>query len=815
MKVSRTIVLLPVLVLVLVLLGLSLPHSASAHGGSPTPTPPPILSLTSTPTGPSGPPAPTPLGPANGAPVTVPFAISWSAVSAPGILYYNWQVSPSPSMTPVIAQGTDVAPTTQDTVSGLPNGTYYWQVQAVQADSAAIGGEIAGAFSAPQSFTVTGANAGEPAAPTLNPPQTGATVFHPYFLFGMSWSTVPGATGYDVEFDSVDASFAVLYTNGSMVTGTSTLAGNFAQPGTYYFRVQAVNAQGARSVPSTVVTVVIAYNAPLSAPPTPADPPASATVTFPFTVSFTNVPIPQPQCYEVQFSTSSSFSTIEYDVPLIDPDVPFVTTPGSTSSYTVTQGLVGGITYWRVRATEGDASADTAAVTAWSTTGSFTMSSAPPAVVSVTPDTPAPPSGSSWLARIQLSADAPLGGSVVNLTSSNPSALTVPASVTIQLVGQTGPFLGAGIASGQFPYAAHEVTAATPVTVTAMLGSSSAATVITVEPPTVQQLIVDPGIVPGGEPPTTIVMLSGNAPAGGAVVSLSSNSPAVSVPATATVAAGSPSAYVNLTTNAVATTTTATVTASWNGASVSAQLTLTPQQPPASVTLSPASTSGTTGSSGVVQLQSPAAGDGAYISLTSSNPSVASVPPFITIGYAGTVGGFTVTTNPLSTPTTVTISATGAGVTVTATLTLQPAGGAPTPTPTPVPSATATSTPTPGASTTPTTTPQASPTPTATHGSAVSLSALALNPASVQGGTSSTGTATLSAPAPSGGAIVSLSSSNTAAATVPSRVTIAASASSTTFTVNTQRVSSHTSVTITGSWGGASQTAVLTVTGRY
>lgn len=96
---------------------------------------------------------------------------------------------------------------------------------------------------------------------------------------------------------------------------------------------------------------------------------------------------------------------------------------------------------------------------------------------------------------------------------------------------------------------------------------------------------------------------------------------------------------------------------------------------------------------------------------------------------------------------------------------------------------------------------------------APSLSSLALNPTSVRGGNSSTGTVTLNGAAPSGGAAVALSSSNTSVARVPSSVTIAAGASSASFTVTTQRVNSSTTVTISGSYG-VSRSATLTVTGR-
>src|SRR5438128_8900806 len=80
----------------------------------------------------AAPPAPTGLSPANGASVTVPFTISWNAVSDPsGITAYNWQVSNSPTMSPVILLNSTNGTTTQDTVSGLANGTYYWHVQAI------------------------------------------------------------------------------------------------------------------------------------------------------------------------------------------------------------------------------------------------------------------------------------------------------------------------------------------------------------------------------------------------------------------------------------------------------------------------------------------------------------------------------------------------------------------------------------------------------------------------------------------------------------------------------------------------------------
>ncbi|MCX7993793.1 MAG: S8 family serine peptidase [Fimbriimonadales bacterium] len=91
------------------------------------------------------------------------------------------------------------------------------------------------------------------------------------------------------------------------------------------------------------------------------------------------------------------------------------------------------------------------------------------------------------------------------------------------------------------------------------------------------------------------------------------------------------------------------------------------------------------------------------------------------------------------------------------------------------------------------------------------LDTLSLNPTTVVGGNSVTGTVTLTSAAPSGGFVVNLSSSNAAVASVPSSVTVPAGATSANFTVSTAAVSSSTNVTITASAGGVSRTATLTV----
>src|SRR6202040_180270 len=82
------------------------------------------------------------------------------------------------------------------------------------------------------------------------------------------------------------------------------------------------------------------------------------------------------------------------------------------------------------------------------------------------------------------------------------------------------------------------------------------------------------------------------------------------------------------------------------------------------------------------------------------------------------------------------------------------------------------------------------------------VSSLTLNPSSVVGGLGySTGTVTLTGPAPAGGAQVFLSSSN-GAASVPSSVIVPAGATSANFRVNTSGVLVSTSANISATYNG-------------
>jgi hypothetical protein len=103
-------------------------------------------------------------------------------------------------------------------------------------------------------------------------------------------------------------------------------------------------------------------------------------------------------------------------------------------------------------------------------------------------------------------------------------------------------------------------------------------------------------------------------------------------------------------------------------------------------------------------------------------------------------------------------------------------------------------------------------TPTTPVQSSPTLASVTVNPSSVVSGSSSIGTVTLSAAAPSGGASVALSSSNAAVATVPANVLVPAGSTSATFAVPTAAVTASTTLSISASYAGVTQSGSLTVT---
>lgn len=690
--------------------------------------------------------------------------------------------------------------------------------------------------------------------PSLGPPQ-GYSTFHPFEVMTFNWSAVPDAASYVLQF-STDPSFPVATRGQFDNIPDTTFSFAIANPeGNYFLRVFAVDVNGIFSAPSNTISFSVFYNNPVPPPPSIVAPVNNPILTLPITLEWTHVINPQPSGYEIQIARDSGFSSIEVDDPQLN---------GPTREIL---SLTPGTKFWRVRSAQGDSSPTTEALTAWSATGRFTISSAPAVPVSVTLAKDPLYSGETTFVAVQLTAGVPPGGATINLNSSNQSAVPVPATVTMP--GNT--------AWMQFQVQAGQVTAATPVTLTATLNSGNAAANFSLLPPSLKSLTISPSTISGGAQPQGIVMLNGQAPAGGAAVTLTSNSGSVSPPASVFVDAGSFSTSFPISTSAVTANTTATVTASYGGVSAPAQVTLTPQQPPSSLTLSPTSTTGLGGSSfATVTVASPSSTD-EILQVASSNPAVASVPSGVTIPAGSTTGGFNIFTSSVSAQTVVTISVSGGGVIQTANLTVNPAAPAPPPTPgapallspaadaraaqpitfdwsdvanatryeiqiddsnnftaplassqmVSVSQATVTGLPAQrffwrvrafnsagvagpfSASRRFTAGAVSTPPPPP---SPASLSAVNVSPSSVVGGSNAQGTITLTSGAPSGGAVVSLSSANPSVAAVPASVTVSAGASSTTFAVTTSTVTANTSVSITATYAGVSRTTTLTVT---
>jgi hypothetical protein len=296
---------------------------------------------------------------------------------------------------------------------------------------------------------------------------------------------------------------------------------------------------------------------------------------------------------------------------------------------------------------------------AWTATA---LAPHPPEVASLSLAPPSVTSGTTSTGTVTLSAAAPAGGAVVTLSSASTAVVTVPSGVTVP----------AGTTTATFAVATSAVTSSTTVTVSGTSGGATRSAQLTVTPaPTLTSLSLQP-TVPGGSTSTGTVTLSAAAPAGGAVVTLSSSSTAVAtVPASVTVPAGTTTVGLVVSTNAVSSATVVTISATLAGVSRSAALTVTPITALVSISLSPTDVRGGTPSTATIVLSGAAPPGGLTIKLSSNHPSIAAVPSSITVAAGATSAQVTVSTSRPKSLTEVTISANLANVTRSATLTVR------------------------------------------------------------------------------------------------------------------------------------------------
>ena len=173
---------------------------------------------------------------------------------------------------------------------------------------------------------------------------------------------------------------------------------------------------------------------------------------------------------------------------------------------------------------------------------------------------------------------------------------------------------------------------------------------------------VTPTTFTGGNIGNGGVSLSAPAPSGGAVISLTSLTAGVSVPASVTIPQGQSSVNFNVTTQAVTNTVTAKVRAAYAGVTKEATFSIVPGIRVTGLSLSASSVMSGTSVTGTVSLSGPAPVGGQVVNLL-SNLAQASVPGSFTIPAGQASGTFTITTTAPSSTSTATITASLAGTT--------------------------------------------------------------------------------------------------------------------------------------------------------
>ncbi|MDQ6707497.1 MAG: TIGR03790 family protein, partial [Acidobacteriota bacterium] len=189
--------------------------------------------------------------------------------------------------------------------------------------------------------------------------------------------------------------------------------------------------------------------------------------------------------------------------------------------------------------------------------------------------------GGSSTGTVTLAAPAPPGGAVVNLVSGTPAYAAVPASVTVP----------SGSRTATFPIDTTLATANTFAQISATSGFVARTNTLGVLP-LLGVVTVTPGTVSGPATVMGAVYLNDYAPPGGALVTLTSDHPAMAaVPASVLVTAGSVSAKFNIVVNAAASNTAIVITAANAGAASTGNLTVNAGVTGDAITVSPASLS--------------------------------------------------------------------------------------------------------------------------------------------------------------------------------------------------------------------------------
>ena len=273
------------------------------------------------------------------------------------------------------------------------------------------------------------------------------------------------------------------------------------------------------------------------------------------------------------------------------------------------------------------------------------------------------PGGKASSARVTLTGQAPQSDAVVRLSSSRPDIAPVPATLIVPSWTNTRAF-------NIIPAV---VAAATTVEISASYGLVTQQATLTVLPPALAQLYLTPTTIVGGCGTSAgKIVLTGAAPAGGAVIPVANTNGNALVPSSVTVAAGTTTKTFTVPTKTVTSPTVGSVTAAYGGVSQTLTVTVRPIRVK-TLTFSPNPVKGGTAVTGTIVLECPAAPGAVVVTLTGGSattaaPSVTSV----TIPAGATTATFPVRTAAVSANTTVTIYATVFGVRKGAALTVTP-----------------------------------------------------------------------------------------------------------------------------------------------
>jgi len=293
--------------------------------------------------------------------------------------------------------------------------------------------------------------------------------------------------------------------------------------------------------------------------------------------------------------------------------------------------------------------------------------------------------------------------------------------------------------------------------------------------PSIQSLAIAPASVTAGSSAAVTITLSGPAPSGGAIVSLSSNNAAFPVPPSFTVPPNQNTASFSAqSSGSITLTTTTTVTATYNNSTLNASVTITvtPGGLPTLTGVSISPTTVTGGSSATLSftLSGPAPSGGAVIGL-SANSSAFPVPRSFTVPPGQSTASFSAQSSTATPSTTVvTVTATYNSSSQNATVTVTPSS------------------------------------------SGLALTSVSINPSSLPTGGFATVSVTVNGLAPANGAVVTLQTSNSTAFSVPSTIIVPPGQSTNGIPVQAGVVNASTTVTVTATYGGSTQIANVTVT---